>query len=231
MPNDEERDALSRWASAGVEEHRLVERVRVILLAEKGISTREVARRFDTRPARYRNGGNGLPGRASRGWATPRQESPSPMIKGPRSESCACSAQRLPPIEWPLVGACPKDVSPDQVWRILPKHKVQLQILWLYICIRRNMPRWYVWMKNRTSKCWSEPKVGCACPMAKRSTDSATAISATARPACLQLWRWPRPSASGILSAKSSPAVPGFHEWGGRGPQGQSTTHDFGQSE
>jgi hypothetical protein len=91
MLNDQERDALSRWASAGVEEHRLVERARVILLAEKGISTREVARRFDTRPARYRNGGNGSPGRASRGWATPRgQESPSPMIKGPRSESCAC---------------------------------------------------------------------------------------------------------------------------------------------
>jgi transcriptional regulator len=49
---DQERQVLSRWAGAGAEEHRLVERARVILLAEEGISTREIARRLHTRAAR-----------------------------------------------------------------------------------------------------------------------------------------------------------------------------------
>src|SRR6516225_6650503 len=49
---DPERDVLLQWARSGAEEHRLVERARVVLLANEGVSTREIARRLHTRPAR-----------------------------------------------------------------------------------------------------------------------------------------------------------------------------------
>ena len=49
---DQEREVLSEWARSGSEEHRLVERANVILLAHEGVSTREIARRLRTRAAR-----------------------------------------------------------------------------------------------------------------------------------------------------------------------------------
>ncbi len=66
------------------------------------------------------------------------------------------------------------DVSDDQVWRVLRKHKIQLQrrrswcistdpefgpkaadVVGLYLSLRK-MPWCFAWMKNRTSRYWRE---------------------------------------------------------------------------
>jgi len=48
----EEEQTLRRWARASTNEHRMVERARVILLAHQGKSNLEIAHQLRTRPAR-----------------------------------------------------------------------------------------------------------------------------------------------------------------------------------
>ena len=129
---DQERDVLSRWAGAGAEEHRLVERARVILLADEGISTREIARRLHTRPARVSKWRQ----RFARGRLEGLSDAPrpgKPKIYDPATEKRILSLLDTDPprgySQWNgrLLASVLEDVSDDQVWRVLRKHKVQLQ--------------------------------------------------------------------------------------------------------
>src|SRR6516164_6008893 len=129
---DQERDVLSQWARSGAGEHRLVERARVILLANEGVSTREIARRLHTRPARV--------SKWRQRFARQRLEglSDTPRPGKPRSYDQATEKRILslldtdPPSgfsQWNgrLLARVLKDVSDDQVWRVLRRHKIQLQ--------------------------------------------------------------------------------------------------------
>src|SRR6516164_10809919 len=129
---DQERDVLSRWAGAGAEEHRLVERARVILLAEEGVSTREIARRLHTRPARV--------SKWRQRFARQRLEGLSDASRPGKPRAYDQSTEKRilklldtdPPSgysQWNgrLLARALKDVSNDQVWRVLRKHKIQLQ--------------------------------------------------------------------------------------------------------
>ena len=129
---EQERDVLSRWAGAGTEEHRLVERARVILLADEGISTREIARRLHTRPARVSKWRQRFLRKRLEGL------SDDPRPGKPRVYDQATEKRILklldtdPPSgysQWNgrLLAQTLKDVSDDQVWRVLRQHKVQLQ--------------------------------------------------------------------------------------------------------
>lgn len=129
---DQERDVLCQWARSGAEQHRLVERARVILLAHEGISTREIARRLHTRPARV--------SKWRQRFARKRLEglSDAPRAGKPKAYDQATEKRILrlldtdPPSgysQWNgrLLAKALKDVSDDQVWRVLRKHKIQLQ--------------------------------------------------------------------------------------------------------
>ena len=129
---DQERDVLSQWARSGAEQHRLGERARVILLAHEGVSTREIARRLHTRPARV--------SKWRQRFARKRLEglSDAPRPGKPKAYDLATEKRILslldadPPSgysQWNgrLLAKALKDVSDDQVWRILRKHKIQLQ--------------------------------------------------------------------------------------------------------
>ena len=129
---DQERDVLSRCAGAGAEEHRLVERARVILLAEEGVSTREIARRSHTRPARVSKWRQ----RFARERLEGLSDAPRPGKPKVHDQATEKGILRLldtdPPSgysQWNghLLAGALKDVSDDQVWRVLRKHKVQLQ--------------------------------------------------------------------------------------------------------
>jgi len=128
---DQEREVLSQWAHSGAEQHRF-ERARVILLANEGVSTREIARRLHTRPARVSKWRR----RFARSRLAGLNDAPRPGK--PRSYDEATEKRILslldtePPSgysQWNgrLLARVLKDVSDDQVWRVLRQHKIQLQ--------------------------------------------------------------------------------------------------------
>src|SRR5919206_4094807 len=124
---DEERETLVAWSRSTAGEHRMVERSRVILLAAEGVSAREIARRLKTRLARvskwrqrfcqHRLGG-------LEDAARPRK----PKTYDEKTEKRILALLDTDPPEgysqWngPLVAQRLKDVSDDQVWRVLRKH-------------------------------------------------------------------------------------------------------------
>jgi transposase len=129
---DEERETLTALSRSTAVEHRLVERSKVILLAAEGLSAREIARRLKTRLARVskwrqRFGRNRLPGLQD----SPRSGKPKSYDE--QAEKRVLSLLDADPPEgysqWNgrLLSEALGDVSDDQVWRILRKHKIQLQ--------------------------------------------------------------------------------------------------------
>lgn len=130
--SEEERATLTAWSRASSGEHRLVERARIILLASEGIPAREIARRLDTRLARVskwrqRFASQRLPGLRD----APR--SGKPKTYDEVTEKRLLALLDSPPPEgysqWNgrLLAGALGDVSDDQVWRLLRKHKIQLQ--------------------------------------------------------------------------------------------------------
>jgi len=49
---EQQRKTLKQWLRAGTAEQRKVERARIILLADQGLSTTQIAQELGTRPAR-----------------------------------------------------------------------------------------------------------------------------------------------------------------------------------
>lgn len=129
---DEDRAALTAWSRSSAGEHRLVERARIVLLASEGLSAREIARRLNTRLARVSKWRQRF---AKQGLAGLRD---APRSGKPKTYTDATEKRLLalldtpPPqgySQWngPLLAEALGDVSDDQVWRLLRKHKIQLQ--------------------------------------------------------------------------------------------------------
>jgi transposase len=129
---DEERETLKAWSRSTAGEHRMVERSRVILLAAEGLPAREIARRLKTRLARVSKWRQrfcqgrlaGLEDAARPG---------KPKTYDEKTEKRVLTLLDADPPEgyrqWNgrLVAEKLGDVSDDQVWRVLRKHKIQLQ--------------------------------------------------------------------------------------------------------
>jgi transposase len=128
----EEEQTLRRWARTGTNEHRLVERARVILLLNEGKANLEIARQLNTRPARVskwrqrfaKNRLDGLKDSDRKG---------RPSTYDQTTDKRVLSLLDEPPPEgygkWsgPLVARALEDVSDDQVWRILRKYDICLE--------------------------------------------------------------------------------------------------------
>jgi transposase len=130
--SEEERETLAAWSRSSAGEHRLVERSRIILLAAEGLSAREIARRLDTRLARVSKWRQ----RFSRDRLAGLEDAPRSGKPKTYDETVERRVLTLldsdPPdgySQWNgrLLAATLGDVSDDQVWRILRKHKIQLQ--------------------------------------------------------------------------------------------------------
>ena len=130
--NETERKTLEAWANSGKTEQRLVERAQIILLAAKERSTEEIAEALDTRPARVskwrmrfsRMGIQGL--------------SDAPRPGQPKRYSDSTEARVLAALDAPppkgysqwngrLLAEHLRDVSDDQIWRVLRRRGISLQ--------------------------------------------------------------------------------------------------------
>src|ERR1019366_8494276 len=129
---EEEVKTLEEWSRRGKSEHRVVERARIVLLANSGRTNQQIAEVLRTRTARVskwrqRFGakrGEGL-GDAARSGKPAKYDQLTEkrvlaLLDEPAPKGCAQWNGRL------LSEALP-DVSKDQVWRILRLHDICLQ--------------------------------------------------------------------------------------------------------
>lgn len=130
--NNEERKTLLYWSRAGTTEQRLAERAKIILAVADGQSTKAVADRMETRPARVSKWRNRFAQKGLVGIQdAPRRGAPCRYDKN--TERCILSVLDEPPPKgfatWTgaLVAKRLGDVSPHQVWRVLKRHGIQLQ--------------------------------------------------------------------------------------------------------
>jgi transposase len=127
-----EEATLRGWTRKRSGEQRLVERARIILLSHEGQSVEEIAERLQTRPARVSKWRQ----RFMRDRLVALSDAPRP---GKPAQYTAATEKRVlalldePPTagyaQWNgrLLAESLGDVSDDHVWRILRKHKIQLQ--------------------------------------------------------------------------------------------------------
>src|SRR5664279_896222 len=127
-----ERETLMQWSRAASGEHRLVERARIILLASDGLGTRPIARQLHTRPARISKWRQRFLLHRLSGLAD-RPRTGKPARYGGDSEKRILAQLDQPPppghSQWsgPLLARALPTISDDQIWRVLRKHKIQLQ--------------------------------------------------------------------------------------------------------
>lgn len=127
----EERETLERWVRGSSTEQRYVDRARYILRAAEGDTTVAIAERFDVRPAtvskwRVRFAEEGLEGLQD----APR--SGAGATYGPEDEKAILAKLDEDPPKGYATWNGPRlaaalDRSPDYVWRVLRKHRIQLQ--------------------------------------------------------------------------------------------------------
>jgi len=128
----EERETLTAWSRSSSGEHRLVERSNIILLAAEGLSAREIARRLNTRLARVSKWRQRFSRHRLAGLEdAPRSGKPKTYDKIAEKRVLALLDTDPPDgySQWNgrLLATALGDVSDDQVWRILRRHKIQLQ--------------------------------------------------------------------------------------------------------
>jgi transposase len=129
---DQERDSLSQWTRSSSGEHRLVERAQVILLASEGVSTREIARRLQTRAVRVSKWRQRFAQKRLAGLSDATRPGKPKVYDEATEKRILSLLDERPPSgysQWNgrLLAKSLKDVSDDQVWRVLRKHKIQLQ--------------------------------------------------------------------------------------------------------
>lgn len=128
----EEQKTLEQWARAGKSERRLVERAKVILLLNEGLSNLKIAEQLDTRPARVSKWRRRFAQNRLQGLQDAERQG-RPATYGEATEKRVLARLDEPPPEgygkWsgPLVARALGDVSDDQVWRILRKYKICLE--------------------------------------------------------------------------------------------------------
>jgi transposase len=130
--SDEEREALTAWSRTSAGEHRMVERSRVILLAAEGLSAREIARRLKTRLARVSKWRKRFRTERLEGLQDAARTGKPKTYDEKTEKRILTLLDRDPPrgySQWNgrLLAQALGDVSDHQVWRVLRKHKIQLQ--------------------------------------------------------------------------------------------------------
>lgn len=128
----EEHTELQNWLNQGKTEQRMALRARIILAAEQGHGTREIARQLGVRPAtvskwRTRFAQHRLPGLGD----APRSGKP-PIYDASTERRILEALDRPPPqgyAQWNgrLLAEALGDVTARQVWRVLRKHSISLQ--------------------------------------------------------------------------------------------------------
>jgi transposase len=128
----EEEQVLQQWARAGTSEHRLVERAKVILLLNQGISNVAIARQLGTRPARVSKWRRRFVEQRLDGLNDADRKG-RPSVYDQTTDKRVLSLLDEPPPsgygKWsgPLLAQALGDVSDDQVWRILRKYDICLE--------------------------------------------------------------------------------------------------------
>jgi transposase len=130
--SEEEAKTLQDWSRRGKSEQRMVERARIILLANEGRSNEQIAQTLKTRTARVskwrqRFGANRLAGLGDAA------RSGKPAKYDQDTEKRVLALLDGPPpkgySQWNgrLLAEAFADISKDQVWRILRKHDICLE--------------------------------------------------------------------------------------------------------
>jgi transposase len=128
----EEEQTLRQWTRVGTSEHRLVERAKVILLLNQGVANLDIARQLKTRPARVSKWRQRFAKQRLDGLRDADRKG-RPLTYDQTTEKRVLALLDEPPPEgygkWsgPLVARSLKDVSDDQVWRILRKYDICLE--------------------------------------------------------------------------------------------------------
>jgi len=129
--SSEEKQALKSWVRAGTTPQRLVDRARIILRAAEGCGSVEIAEEFGTRPARVSKWRT----RFARQRLAALQDAPrsgKPRRYDHHSERRILELLDQPPpagfARWNghLLSEHLKDVSDDQVWRVLRRHRISV---------------------------------------------------------------------------------------------------------
>lgn len=128
----EERETLESWLRASTKEQRFVQRARIVLAAADGAGTNEIARRHGLTPTtvskwRVRFVKDRIAGLSDA------ERTGRPRIYGPEAERRILALLDTDPpagyAQWngPLLARAAGDISVDQVWRVLRKHRIVLQ--------------------------------------------------------------------------------------------------------
>lgn len=129
---EDERETLEQWTRRGKSEQRLVERARIILLANQGRTNQQIATTLKTRTARVskwrqRFGAKRLSGLGD----AARSGKPATYDASTEKRVLALLDEPAPKgySQWngPLLAKALRDVSKDQVWRILRSHDICLE--------------------------------------------------------------------------------------------------------
>jgi transposase len=129
---DEERNTLQRWVRSSKTEQRLVFRSRIILMADEGFGTHDIARALDVRPAtvsqwRVRFAANRISGLQD----APRPGKPKRYNQKTELRILKQLDKKPPPGHGSWTGRLLakelQDVSEHHVWRVLRRHGISLQ--------------------------------------------------------------------------------------------------------
>ena len=130
--NDIEREKLRSWTRNGKTEQRMSLRAQIILLADEGKATQEIAESLSIRKATVSKWRTRFAAQRFEGLRDePRAGKPASYDHDTEKRVLAMLDQEPPRgyATWNgrLVAQALGDVSKDQVWRILRQHKIQLQ--------------------------------------------------------------------------------------------------------
>jgi transposase len=129
---EEEAATLREWTRKSTSEQRLVDRARIILLSNEGLTVEKIAERLGTRPARVSKWRQRfVKDRLGALSDAPRPGKPHKYGDDMEKRVLAMLDTPVPKgyAQWngPLLAEALGDVSDDHVWRILRKRGIQLQ--------------------------------------------------------------------------------------------------------
>lgn len=129
---DEERAALTQWTRKGKTENRLVERARVVLLAEEGCTNQQIAEQLNTRTARVSKWRQRFAAQRLEGLQDAERSGKPAQYDESTERRILALLDEAPPkgySQWNGSRLAEKlgDVSKAQVWRVLRRHDICLQ--------------------------------------------------------------------------------------------------------
>lgn len=129
---DDEQGTLEQWSRRGKGEHRLVERARIILLANEGRTNQQIADALKTRTARISKWRQRFVAHRLAGLSDAGRSGKPATYDASTEKQVLALLDQAPPKgygQWngPLLAEALPEVSKDQVWRILRRHDICLQ--------------------------------------------------------------------------------------------------------